>query len=79
MTQMLKVMQSRMDEKDSKEKLEKAKKAAERAKIMKKLEESQTHRQKELRKKVFRTLGQMNKNKDNVSGGNPKRKFQKRR
>jgi len=81
MTSLLKVMKSRMNEKEAKEKAEKAKKAAERGKVMKKLEEKQTHRQKELRKKIFRTLGKMKQNPDTVPGGGRgiRRQFQKRR
>jgi len=79
MSQFLKVLRSRMDEKESKEKLEKAKKGAERAKVMKKLEEKQTHRQKELRKKVFRTLGRMGKGPDAAGGsGGGRKSFKKK-
>jgi len=81
MTALLKVMKSRMHEKEAKEKAEKAKKTNERGKIMKKLEENQNHRQKELRKKIFRTLGKMKPKQDAVSGGGRgiRRQFQKRR
>ena len=56
-------MRNTLAEKEAREQQEKARKAAERSKIMKKHEERQTQRQKMLRKKVFRTLGLLNKSK----------------
>ena len=56
---MLKVLKSRVHEKEEREKQSKEVKYKERAKTMKKVEENQTRKQKELRKKVFQTLGRM--------------------
>lgn len=64
MAQSLKLMRSALAEKEAKAKMEKEKKFAERNKIIKKQEERQNQRQKVLRKKVFRTLGLINKKKD---------------
>jgi ribosome biogenesis protein BMS1 len=82
MAETLKLMKGRVKDREAREKADKAKKAVERAKVLKKVEERQTHRQKELRKKIFRTLGQMNKG--NASGGpggggGGKGKFRKKR
>ena len=72
-------MREKVKAREEREKADKAKKAAERAKTLKKVEEKQTARQRELRKKIFRTLGQMNKGKAGVaSGGGGARKFKKR-
>ncbi|CAG7725438.1 unnamed protein product [Allacma fusca] len=79
MSETLKLMKQRVKERDEREKADKAKKGVERAKILKKVEERQTYRQKELRKKIFKTLGQMNKGTDSASsGGGAKGKFRKK-
>ncbi|ODM93201.1 Ribosome biogenesis protein bms1 [Orchesella cincta] len=81
MTKFLNTLKSRLSEKEQREKDDKSMKHAVRTKKLKKVEEQMTKRQKELRKKVFKTLEKMNKNKTpaGVGGGNPKYRNKRRK
>jgi len=79
MSTFLKQLKTRMTEREAAEAAEKGKKATIRERLMKKEEKRQGQREKELRKKVFRTLGQISKRAENSANSRGKGRHNRRK